>query len=67
MEWKDGPLSNWSRDSGDILGPMGHRSSAKGLVTYNGEGGGGYKKGGTGEVKFYPYENEGGGGAQVSG
>ena len=34
-------------------------SAAKGLVTNYGEGGGGYKMGGGGHVKFYPYEKGG--------
>ena len=32
----------------------------KGLVTNHGEGGGGYKTGGGGHMKFYPYEKGGG-------
>ena len=31
----------------------------KGMVTNYGEGGGGYKMGGGGHVKFYPYEKGG--------
>ena len=30
-----------------------------GLVTNYREGGGGYKTGGRGQVKFYPYKNKG--------
>ena len=37
----------------------------KGLVTNYGEGGG-YKTGGGGHVKFYPYEKGGGGGKSFS-
>ena len=36
-------------------------TTAKGLVTNYREGAGGYKMGGGGHVKFYPYERGGGG------
>ena len=40
----------------------GRQHCPKGLVTDYREGGGGYKTGGGGHVKIYPYEKGGGGG-----